>query len=412
MLTAVPDETTADDTAPTLLDLFERLASELQGELVERDREIHGAQVALLSAQHCFLLGPPGTAKSALIDRLVARISDVQLYKILMRRMTMPDEIFGPIDVPALQVSRWTRASAGYLPSAQICFLDEVFKSSSAILNGLLDILNERQWRDDGQIKPVPLSTMFCASNEEPQDDGLTALYDRIMLRYVVRPVQDTSNFVTMLGMGTPGPATPVLTWAQIETAKAEVAALAIGPAVFEKIAELRTKLKEAGIEPTERRFVKSLGILRAEAWLDGAAAVAPSHMSIMAHALWERPEQAADVETIVLELANPQERKALKLLADIESINTLLDAALKSQLSEDDAHSRGMEIFAKVKSAFKELNVIESESGGGRRLAEIVGRSRTRLFGICKPLIVDIFQMPESSMSTFLGGADTEGKK
>lgn len=402
-LTAVPDEA-ADDDTPTLLGQFERMSAELNEELVERDREIHGSIVALLAREHCFLLGPPGTGKTMLIDRLVDRIVNVRTFKILMRRLTMPDEIFGPLDIPALQASRWTRASQGYLPWCDVAKVDEIWKGNSAILNGFLDLTNERTWRDDGQIKPVNLSTLYCASNEEPADEGLQAIYDRIMMRYEVVPVKDMANFRRMVSMDDLEPPEPVMTWDDVVAAKREVASLPIGANVFDKMCELKVALKEAGIEPTERRFRKCRGIMRAEAWLDGASAVAPSHMSIVAHGLWMEPSQAADVERIVLELANPQERKALKLLGDIEAINALLDAALKKKVSEDDANSRGMEIFTKVKAAFKELNGIEAESGGGRRLAEIVGRSRTRLFGICKVMIVDIFQMPESAIPQFLG--------
>lgn len=397
------------ETAETaaLLDRFEDLASTLNGELVERDREIHGVLVALLSQQHVFFLGTPGVAKSLLIDRLMHYLNDDSYYKILLRRLTMPDEIFGPIDVPALKNSRWTRASKGFLPTARVALIDEIWKGSSAILNGLLNVLNERQWHDDGQIKPVPLSSMFCASNEEPQEDGLAAIYDRIMLRYVVGPVRDTSSFITMLERGKPTNGAPMLTWDDVETAKTQAAALPIPKAVFEKMADLRIKLKEAGIEPTDRRFVQSLDILRAEAWLDGAESVATSHMSILAHCLWDAPAQAPDCERIVLELANPMERKAMKLLADFEDIAGLVNDALKAELTEDDAHHRGMEIFNKTKSAANELTEIEGEAAGGRRLAETIERCKSRLFVICNQMIVDVFGMPESAVAQLMPGLE-----
>ncbi len=406
---------TAEVAAPNdsaLLDQFYSLSDRLNEELVERDREIHGVLVALLSSQHAFFLGAPGVGKSFLVDRLMHYIDDTNYYKILLKRLTMPDELFGPIDVPALKESRWTRASKGYLPWATISFIDELWKGSSAILNGLLDVLNERQWRDDGEIKPVPLSSMFCASNEEPQEDGLAAIYDRIMLRYVVTPVQDTASFITMLERGKPHNGDPLLTWSAVETAKDEAKALPIPRAVFEKMADLRLKLKEAGIEPTDRRFVQSLDILRAEAWLDGAQSVTTSHMSILAHCLWDAPGQAPDVEQIVLELANPMERKAMKLLADIEDIASLVTDAGKAQMTEDDAHHRGMEIFNRTKAASKELAEIEAEAEGGRRLAETITRCKNRLFIVCNEMITKVFGMPESAAAGMAGLTQTEETK
>src|SRR5215470_17795440 len=179
------------------LDKLQALERELTASLIERDEVVRASLVALLAEQHLVILGPPGTAKSALVTELARRISPqngagLRNFAYLMTRFTTPEELFGPVSVSGLKRDEYRRITAGKLVEAELVFLDEIFKASSAILNALLKIANERAFHNGGQEMQVPLISLFGASNEMPQGNELEALWDRFLLRFRVGYVTDT----------------------------------------------------------------------------------------------------------------------------------------------------------------------------------------------------------------------------
>src|SRR5437763_11824275 len=140
--------------------------------------------ISVVAGEHMLLIGRPGTAKSAMV-RLLARLIDARYFEYLLTRFTEPNELFGPVDIRAFREGTYTRKTETMLPAAEIVFLDEIFKSNSAILNSLLTILNERKFSNGSKVLDVPLLSMFGASNEVPNDDNLAAIFDRFLLRVV-----------------------------------------------------------------------------------------------------------------------------------------------------------------------------------------------------------------------------------
>ena len=128
------------------------------------------------------IVGPPGTAKSALVRHL-ARLVDARYFEYLLTRFSEPNEIFGPIDIKAFREGTYVRRVEAMLPDADIVFLDEIFKSNSAILNALLSILNERRFFTGSASIRVPLCSLYGATNEIPNDDALGAVFDRFLVR-------------------------------------------------------------------------------------------------------------------------------------------------------------------------------------------------------------------------------------
>src|SRR5580692_834368 len=158
------------------------LAKNLEGRFLGKDEVIRLLLIATLAGEHAVLIGPPGTAKSALL-RTFARLLDARYFEYLLTRFTEPNEIFGPVDLAAFREGRYERRTEGMLPNAEIVFLDEVFKSNSAILNALLTLLNERKFTSGARVLPSPLLSAFGAANEVPTDEALAAIYDRFLLR-------------------------------------------------------------------------------------------------------------------------------------------------------------------------------------------------------------------------------------
>src|SRR5262245_16654401 len=158
---------------------------------------------AAVAQEPLLLVGPPGTAKSDLVLKFkdALGISDEDYFEYMLTRFTEPSEIIGPIDINQLRDGRYIRREQGKLPTAQLAFLDEIFKSNSAILNILLTIINERKFYQDGVPQPVRLKVLFAATNELPEQGELAALKDRFVLKAESRSVQE-GHFEALIDAG------------------------------------------------------------------------------------------------------------------------------------------------------------------------------------------------------------------
>src|SRR3954451_19226293 len=158
------------------------VARALDERFLDKSEIVRMLLVTLAAGEHMLIVGPPGTAKSALVRHL-ARLIDARYFEYLLTRFSEPNEIFGPIDIKAFREGSYVRRVEAMLPDADIVFLDEIFKSNSAILNSLLSILNERRFFTGSASIQVPLSSLYGATNEIPNDDALSAVFDRFLVR-------------------------------------------------------------------------------------------------------------------------------------------------------------------------------------------------------------------------------------
>jgi MoxR-like ATPase len=187
-------------TPPLPASRLRSLLTALGHGLLEREAPVRLALLAALAGEHVLLIGPPGTAKSALARRLHSAFAQTRYFERLLTRFSTPEELFGPLSLKALEDDRYERLTDGFLPTAGIAFLDEVFKANSAILNALLTLLNEREFDNGTQRLRTPLVCVVAASNEVPSDDALHAFYDRFLVRVPVAPVGD-GNFAALLAL-------------------------------------------------------------------------------------------------------------------------------------------------------------------------------------------------------------------
>jgi MoxR-like ATPase len=280
-----------------LQEKFLATRKELSSALIERDDEVDVVLTALVAQEHVLLVGPPGCAKSLLLDSL-ARWLDGRRFTALLTKFTTVEEVFGPVSLRGLKEDRFVRVTSGKLPEAEVAFVDEVFKASSAILNTLLRILNERVFEGgDGSFVQVPLRLCVAASNEwVPAETGkeLTALFDRFCLRKSVRPILTAPGRRRLLWEAdhTPRLSTSV-TPAEIDRAHEKACSLPWSEDAKEALEAVLRELAREGVVPGDRRQLKAVGVAKAFAWLCGCGRVEPEHLEVLQHVLWDSPEGA-----------------------------------------------------------------------------------------------------------------------
>ncbi|WP_208511792.1 AAA family ATPase [Variovorax paradoxus] len=238
--------------------------------LVGRDQLAELIVLAAVAQEHLLVIGPPGTAKSAVVRR-VAQALGGRYFEYLLGRFTEPSELFGPVDLNKLRAGTVETDVSGMLPEADVAFLDEVFLGSTAILNTLLGVLNERRFRRGHTQLHCPLRVCVGAANALPDDESLAAFGDRFLLHAFIEPLPD-HQLEAMLSGGWRSDHAPAAgggALADLDVLCRHLQQVDLGgaqPALANAIRQLR----QAGVTLSDRRIVKSQRLLAAAAVLAG----------------------------------------------------------------------------------------------------------------------------------------------
>jgi MoxR-like ATPase len=255
--------------------------------LVDRELLVEAIALCAVAGEHLLVVGPPGTAKSQAV-RSVAQLLGGRYFEYLLGRFSEPSEIFGPVDLRRLREGVVEVSTDGMLPEADIAFLVEVFLGSTAILNTLLGLLNERVYRRGSTARRVPLRVCVGATNTLPEEPALAAFADRFLARVFVEPIPDALlEDLLRAGVGTAaqhldpesgrepatdptadGPASREGLAALDRLAGAARQVDLVG--LREPVATAIRRVRAAGLVITDRRAVRLMRLIAAAAVLDG----------------------------------------------------------------------------------------------------------------------------------------------
>ena len=360
------------------------IRDELRQMFLERGDLIDGALCALLSSQHVLIIGPPGTAKSMLADELCRRIDGANYFQWLLTRFSTPEEIFGAVSLRALEQDDYRRVTSRKLPEAHIAFLDEIFKANSSILNAILTLINERLFHNGKEVGPVPLLTLFGASNELPEDDELMALYDRFLLRFVVNYIAEDFRFLRMLEASVPAERT-TMSLSDLGEIQSQVRLVAIPAFVYRTITDIRRELKKKNLEASDRRWRQSLSLLQAHAYLAGRHEVEENDLYFLEHALWRDPQEQNEIRTTIRELLLGYEEEVKELLYESREIR---DSALRPWETAEDRARALIEVHTKLKNILAKVEQLMDKAKKLGRPLERVGAIKDEIEGIQKQML------------------------
>ena len=313
-----------------MLERFKQLLGEMNRGIYEKETEISLSLLAALAGESIILLGPPGVAKSMVARQLKTAFREAQSFEYLMSRFSTPDEIFGPVSIQKLKTSdTYERAVEGYLPTADVVFLDEIWKAGPAIQNTLLTVINEKIFRNGNREMHLPLKLLVAASNELPaKGEGLEALWDRFVIRIESRPIKLEKNFRAMLleshadfsgSTGVLGhadfadnadfsdlkiTAEEYAEWAE------KICKIGVKEEALDAISAIRKSLRAVNVDEaaerrniyvSDRRWKNIVRLLRTSAFMQDREEVDICDLLPIYHCLWQEPEERDAIRNIVI---------------------------------------------------------------------------------------------------------------
>ncbi len=317
--------------------------AEASKNLIERETLVELVALAAVAEEHVLIIGSPGTAKSEAVRR-IAKATGGNYFEYLLGRFTEPSEIFGPVDLRKLKEGIVETETSGMLPEAEIAFLDEIFLGSTAILNTLLGILNERIFRRGHTRMKCPLRVCVGASNALPTDESLAAFADRFLVRLFVEPIADPM-LESLLEGGWDLAKKDFAHAAKIEDIDnlSQLVSTVDLKEVRPNIAQAVRIMRSSGINISDRRAVKMQRLIASAAILDGRIIAQPSDLWTLIYAVPTHEQQSLARDSLH-ELLAETENKTLPFAAEDASLGALARATRLVNIANETLVNRPLE--------------------------------------------------------------------
>lgn len=357
----IPRGTVTQSLVSRFSEIFDRKTGFMTTYNVEREEQIELLGIALVSGIDPLFLGDPGVGKTWMIELLLMLIDGVSsddLFNTLVFKETPADDILGARSLPAMKAGRIERVMDGFLPTAYVGYLDEIFKASPTLVNALLDIMANRKLKVGKTTHDVgQLLCIFGSSNELPDREDMNAFRDRWGLTNLVPAVRTPEGRMRVMSIQDEFQAgggkldltnAPKLTLAEIAQIRTEVRGIWLPDQVKQTLATAEERWESKGFSPSARRQGQMIVGMKARAWAAGRDHVTTDDLILLQHMAWNHPDHANDAREVVMEFANVFARKAARAREALEPLTTELDG-IRAKLNSGEPPDEHMEAAFKV---------------------------------------------------------------
>lgn len=371
----------------TLFSKLQTFRAALNASFLERTDVIDGLLASVITQQNAFLFGKPGTGKSELVRAVSNGFNGSKFFGYLLSPTTDPSELFGPVAVSKLLKDEYTRDVTGYLPSANIAFLDELFRGSSAVLNSLLTILNERTFNNGKDLLKTPIQSIVAATNSFPQEESLQAFCDRFLFRPTVETLSKPTSKRLIdqwtLGFQQRPEINSELTYEDLVTLQKEAKLIQIDEEFLDRFGQVIELLGSRGINISDRRRVQILRFMRGWALVQGDDTLYAEHLHrSLVHIVYETTDDISVIKEVLLQAIPTAEKQ-------ISDIRRAYNAILTEYHGVHSADSKNIgdlnRVVGKLRKQHNDMQVLNTKleeilDSGSYRISAATRREATKL--------------------------------
>lgn len=371
----------------TLFSKLQTFRSSLNASFLERTDVIDGLLASVITQQNAFLFGKPGTGKSELVRAVSNGFDGSKFFGYLLSPTTDPSELFGPVAVSKLLKDEYTRDVTGYLPSANIAFLDELFRGSSAVLNSLLTILNERTFNNGKDLLKTPIQSIVAATNSFPQEESLQAFCDRFLFRPTVETLSKPTSKRLIdqwtLGFQQRPEIKSDLTYEDLITLQKEAKLIQIDEEFLDRFGQVIELLGSRGISISDRRRVQILRFMRGWALVQGDDTLYAEHLHrSLVHIVYETTDDISVIKEVLLQAIPTAEKQ-------ITDIRRAYNAILTEYHGVHSADSKNIgdlnRVVGKLRKQHNDMQVLNTKleeilDSGSYRISVATRKEATKL--------------------------------